>query len=115
MSHSKTEEKEPLVPLTIRIPSPESPASLYLSSLSLSVENVTHSDSDSENSEPFSLLDDDHEFFLNYLFGKKQAQPSSSYQSDIKTSSTEVNPPKSPPDEDENHSSCCGFGLFKCW
>jgi len=119
MSNSTAEERQPLFPQTITIPTPSSLPSLYLSSLSSSVENVANSDSDSDDSEPFLLLDVDP-FFLDYLLGKKDAGSPDSYQSDIEMSSTEVNPPVSEKDvdedENENHSSCCpSFGSFGLW
>lgn len=124
MYDSTPEEQLPLRPIS----PPESPQqSLAISSLTESPNdtiNDTISETDSVDSEPFGLIEDT--IFLEYLFGKKQdkdetASSELTYQSQLFVSSTEVSPPVSLKDEDEEdkeieYANCCpGFQLFGKW
>lgn len=105
-----------------------SQSSLYISTLTPSVDNFVCSDSDEDTnsfeSENF-LSPEEDEFFIRYLFKKKEETSIHSYQSDSFFSSTKVNPPESEKNdakekekeiEIEESTSCCpGMTLFRWW
>ncbi len=129
-----SEKKGPNNTETGTISEYSSQSSLYISTLTPSVDNFICSDSDSDEdtnsfeSENF-LSPEEDEFFLKYLFKKKaeaEAETSiHSYQSDSFFSSTKVNPPESEKNdakekeieiEIEESTSCCpGMTLFRLW